>query len=82
MLKKEFQLAEQQGLRLVLTQRAKAWLLDQNDQPEFGARPLRRIIGRYLRDPLANFLLSSSAPAETTVIVDAGEEALTFQMGA
>lgn len=81
MLKKEFRLAEQQGLRLALTQRAKEWLLAQNDQPEFGARPLRRIIGRHLREPLANFLLSRSAPAETTVIVDAGDGALTFQMG-
>jgi ATP-dependent Clp protease ATP-binding subunit ClpC len=38
---------------------ARQWLLDQNDEPEFGARPLRRIIARHLREPLADFLLSS-----------------------
>jgi ATP-dependent Clp protease ATP-binding subunit ClpC len=79
MLKKEFGLASKQGIDLELTQAAKEWLLAQNDQPEFGARPLRRIIGRYLREPLANFLLSSPNRDEaTTVVVDGGPDGLHF----
>jgi ATP-dependent Clp protease ATP-binding subunit ClpA len=79
MLKKEFGLASKQGIELELTQAAKEWLLAQNDQPEFGARPLRRIIGRYLREPLANFLLSSpNRDKATTVVVDSGPDALKF----
>ena len=58
MLKKEMSLASNQGITLDLTPAAKTWLLAQNDQPEYGARPLRRIIARHLREPLADFLLS------------------------
>jgi ATP-dependent Clp protease ATP-binding subunit ClpC len=82
MLKKEFALAAKQGIELRLTQGAKEWLLAQNDQPEFGARPLRRIIGRYLREPLADFLLSRPHQHEKTVVtVDAGAEGLQFEIG-
>lgn len=78
MLNKEFQLAKNQGIQLELTPDAKAWLLAQNDQPEFGARPLRRIIARYLREPLADYLLTQSTNKEATIVVDANESALQF----
>ncbi|MFN2106018.1 MAG: AAA family ATPase, partial [Candidatus Promineifilaceae bacterium] len=79
MLKKELKLAANQGIELSLTEAAKEWLLAQNNQPEFGARPLRRIIGRYLREPLADFLLSrppGSGPQ--TIHVDADKDGLNF----
>lgn len=79
MLKKESRLAQGQGIDLELTAAAKQWLLDQNDQPEFGARPLRRIIGRYLREPLADFLLSQPLKAEKSrVLVDGNADGLNF----
>ncbi len=79
MLKKEFRLAANQGIELVVTDDAKEWLLAQNNQPQFGARPLRRIIGRYLREPLADFLLSQPRDADRQIIeVDANEEGLQF----
>jgi ATP-dependent Clp protease ATP-binding subunit ClpC len=81
MLKKEFKLAANQGIELELTDEAKKWLLAQNDQPEFGARPLRRIIGRHLREPLADFLLSRPRDAGiATVVVDAGETGPQFSI--
>lgn len=80
MLRSEFKLARDQGIDLALTPAAKQWLLDQNDEPEFGARPLRRIIGRYLRNPLADFLLSQTTrPEKTVIIVDADEGGLQFK---
>jgi ATP-dependent Clp protease ATP-binding subunit ClpC len=79
MLRKEFKLAKQQGIDLAITPAAKEWLLAQNDQPQFGARPLRRIIGRYLREPLADFLLSQTTrPDNTVIIVDADDNGLQF----
>ena len=80
MLKKEFRLAERQGLTLALSPAAKAWLLAQNDQPQFGARPLRRIIARHLREPLADFLLTETTDGGATVTVDAGHEGLAFEV--
>ncbi|MCB0228671.1 MAG: AAA family ATPase, partial [Anaerolineae bacterium] len=53
MLKKEGKLLDARGMTLRVTDAAQAWLLAQNDHPEWGARPLRRIIQRYLREPLA-----------------------------
>lgn len=81
MLKKEFRLAANQGIELNVTEGAKKWLLAQNDQPQFGARPLRRIIGRFLREPLADFLLSRPQDAgQKTIVVDANEDGLLFSV--
>jgi ATP-dependent Clp protease ATP-binding subunit ClpA len=78
MLKKEFKLAANQGIDLDLTPAAKTWLLAQNDQPEYGARPLRRIIARHLREPLADYLLTQPAGQKTTIIIDADQSGLSF----
>jgi ATP-dependent Clp protease ATP-binding subunit ClpA len=82
MLKKEFRLASDQGMELDVTFEAKQWMLAQNDQPQFGARPLRRIISRHLREPLADFLLSQkreSGPLQ--IMVDADASGLRFEAG-
>ena len=82
MLKKELKLAANQNITLTLTAAAKQWLLAQNDEPQYGARPLRRIIARHLREPLANFLLSQagSVEGETAVTIDAANNELIFKM--
>jgi ATP-dependent Clp protease ATP-binding subunit ClpB len=77
MLKKEAQLAETRGLKLDVTEPARAWLLAQNDHPEWGARPLRRIIERYVRQPLADALLATDVKPGAVVKVDAGTNGLT-----
>lgn len=81
MLNSEVRLAKEQGLELAFTPAAKAWLLAQNDEPQYGARPLRRIIARYLREPLADYLLTHAQETATAVvIIDQGEHGLSFQM--
>jgi ATP-dependent Clp protease ATP-binding subunit ClpC len=76
MLKKDTQLASDRGLNLEFTEKAQEWLLAQNNEPEYGARPLRRIIRRYVREPLADFLLKANPPAGTAVKIDkAGKKA-------
>ena len=67
LIAKENKLAKERGLTLTFTEGAKKWLLEQNDEPEYGARPLRRILRRNLREPLADFLLRSN-PAEGTEV--------------
>jgi ATP-dependent Clp protease ATP-binding subunit ClpC len=80
MLKRELELAGRQRIALTITPEARRWLLTQNDQPEFGARPLRRIISRYLREPLADFLLSQQRSDQAKVIVDAANGELNFKI--
>lgn len=67
LLRSEERLVRERGLELSLTDGAINYLLSLNDQPEYGARPLRRIIRRSLREPLADFLLRSNPPAGTEV---------------
>jgi ATP-dependent Clp protease ATP-binding subunit ClpC len=83
LLNKEAKLANERGLKLEFTQGAKDWMMAQNDHPEWGARPLRRIIGRSVREPLADYLLTANPQSGTTVKIDAekGGSALKFSTG-
>ncbi len=67
LLEKEAQLLALRQLRLEVDQAARTWLLAQNTQPEWGARPLRRILQKHLREPLADYLLAHD-PAPGTVV--------------
>jgi ATP-dependent Clp protease ATP-binding subunit ClpC len=80
MLKKEAKLLEARGTSLQVTDTACTWMLAQNDHPEWGARPLRRIIQRYLREPLADWLLAADPKPGATVQVDASDQGLTFKV--
>jgi ATP-dependent Clp protease ATP-binding subunit ClpC len=79
MLKKEAKLLEARGVGLEVSDAACTWMLAQNDHPEWGARPLRRIIGRSLREPLADYLLAAEPKPGAKVFVDADEKGLTFK---
>lgn len=84
MLKKEAKIAAQSGLTLDFTHAAQAWMLAQNDEPQYGARPLRRIIQRFVTEPLADVLLKSNSPKNQPITIDApakGKDQLTFTIG-
>jgi ATP-dependent Clp protease ATP-binding subunit ClpC len=49
---------EAKGLTMELDQAAKDFLIEKGYNPDFGARPLRRALGTYIEDPLAEALLS------------------------
>ena len=54
-------------MSLELDQPAKDFLIDKGYNPDFGARPLRRAIGSYIEDPLAEALLSGEFKAGDTI---------------
>jgi ATP-dependent Clp protease ATP-binding subunit ClpB len=70
MLKKEQRLLEPRQLKLEVTEPARTWLLAQNEHPEWGARPLRRIIQKFVREPLADYLLTADVAPEDVMRVD------------
>ena len=57
-------------LGLEVSQPAKAWLARAGYDPDFGARPLRRVLQRAVEDPLALALLEGRYPEGSTVVVD------------
>lgn len=81
-LKKEAKLGEERGLKLEFTEPSMQWMLAQNNEPEYGARPLRRIIRRSVREPLADFLLRVNPPAGTEVRVDVAPDNTSLQFAA
>jgi ATP-dependent Clp protease ATP-binding subunit ClpC len=80
LLKKESKLVAERGLTLTLSDAAVGVLLGQYKEEDYGygARPLRRIIQRWVREPLADFLLKANPPAGTEVKVDGDENGLRF----
>jgi ATP-dependent Clp protease ATP-binding subunit ClpA len=79
MLKKEEQLAQARGLKMEVSDDARSWLLRQNEHPEWGARPLRRIIQRNIRESLADWLLAEDPPDKATVHIEVKGQKLVFQ---
>jgi len=51
---------EELGYKLKLTKKAKVFLSEKGFDPAYGARPLHRAVQKYLEDPMAEFILSSS----------------------
>jgi ATP-dependent Clp protease ATP-binding subunit ClpC len=68
----------EQGLSIVLTDAAREWLADEGYEPQFGARPLRRTLQRYVENPLSVRLLEGTFQEGDTVLVDVQEGEITF----
>ncbi|HEX3687797.1 MAG TPA: AAA family ATPase, partial [Gaiellaceae bacterium] len=77
----EARLAER-GLRLELTDEARAVLAEAGWDPSYGARPLKRAIQRLLENPLALRLLEGEFAEGHTVRVDASGGELVFEQAA
>jgi ATP-dependent Clp protease ATP-binding subunit ClpC len=67
-------------LNLELTAAAKAWLVKQGYDPVYGARPLKRAVERYVENPLSAKILQGEFADGDSVLVDVGEEGLTFSL--
>jgi ATP-dependent Clp protease ATP-binding subunit ClpB len=59
------------GLRLELTDEARAWIARTGYDPDFGARPLKRVLQREVADPIALDLLQGTFREGDTILVDA-----------
>jgi len=65
-------------LNIELTEGAKSWLVKEGYDPVYGARPLRRAIERYVENSLSTKLLRGEFSQGDTVMVDLGDDGLTF----
>lgn len=71
-----------QHIMLTVSEKAKQFLIDKGTSPEFGARPLKRVIARYVEDPLSEEMLKDLYPENSTVLIDYSDEGtgLTFKI--
>ena len=57
---------------------AKEWLGKKGYDPAYGARPLKRVIQKFVQDPLAGMLLEGKIHDGETVKITAGKDGLMF----
>ena len=67
---------------LKLDERARDFLVEKGYDPQYGARPMRRAVERYLEDPLAEEILRDIVHDGDPVEVSADDEKLTFSQKA
>ncbi len=75
-------LLAQQGLRLDATDAAIEQLADEGYDPDFGARPLKRVIQRQVQDPLANMVLAGEVGEGQVVTLDVKDGEFTLEASA
>ena len=67
-------------LTLITSDSVLEYLLDKGFEPEYGARPLRRAVERYLEDPLSEELLKGDLPADSVIETILNNGQLHFQI--
>ena len=73
------QMLEGNGVTLQLTDAALDFLADAGYDPEFGARPVKRAIQRYLLNDLSKTMLAQHIDRTRPIIVDADGNGLVFR---
>ena len=58
------------GYELKISAQAKDFIADKGFDVQFGARPLKRSIQKYLEDPMAEFMLAGGLDAGDTIQID------------
>ncbi len=74
------QRAARRDLAVDVTRDARAWLAKRGYDPEYGARPLKRVIQREVENPLAELVLAGGVPEGSTVHVSCQGKTLRLQV--
>ena len=77
-LKRLNRLLEDRKIGLSLDAKARQWLADKGYDPTYGARPLKRVIQKWVQDPLAQMLLAGELSDGSTVKLSAAHGRLTI----
>ena len=69
-----YQRVQSLGYTLEISEKTKAFIASKGYDVQFGARPLKRAIQKYLEDELAEIIIQSSVKEGDTVLIDFDEE--------
>jgi ATP-dependent Clp protease ATP-binding subunit ClpB len=67
------------GVQLEFTDAAIDWIAQTGYDPEFGARPVKRVIQRMVLDPLSRQLLAGTIDKFSPIVIDMKDGELDFQ---
>lgn len=78
LMRKTEKMLAQKGLVVKISERALDWLADRGYEPQFGARPMKRVLQRDLIDGLSKEIIADTFAFGDTVYIDLNPEGLTF----
>lgn len=81
-IEKVLQRLRHKNIKVELDDKAKEFLVEKGYNPDFGARPMRRSVERYLEDPLAEEILRGGLHEGEPIQVSRDGEKLTFHQKA
>ncbi|WP_116106850.1 ATP-dependent chaperone ClpB [Lewinella sp. IMCC34191] len=67
-----------QGMIIKISDRALGWLAKRGYDPQYGARPMKRVLQADLADELSKDLIAGKFIAGDTIYTDLGDDALVF----
>ncbi len=73
------QVLEDHGIQLEVRPEVKEWLIRENYQPTYGARPMRRAVQKYISDPLSEEILRGRFKDVHKLIVSCKDGTVDFQ---
>ena len=68
----------EQDVEISLTDAAREWLANEGYDPQFGARPLRRTLQRYIENPLSLQLLGGQVE-HGAIVADIDDDKIVFR---
>ena len=66
----------EKGIDMEVTAEAKDWLAETGYDPQYGARPLRRVIQDHVEDKLSDAILAGSLGPADTAVIDIEDDAI------
>ncbi|MEL6275937.1 MAG: type VI secretion system ATPase TssH, partial [Bacteroidota bacterium] len=78
LMRKTEKMLHRQGMELKLSMRAMDWLAEKGYDPQFGARPMKRVLQSELADALSKDLIAGNFVAGDTIYADLGSNTIVF----
>ncbi len=73
-----YKMLKDNGVELRVTDDARNFIADVGYDPQFGARPIKRVIQKYLLNDLSKALLAQTVNRDKPIVVDKKGDGLTF----
>ena len=70
---------ENNGIAIEVTDKAVQWLADAGYDPQFGARPVKRVIQRTLLNDLSKQILAEEVSKDSRIMVDVKDDKIVFE---
>ncbi|HPX34307.1 MAG TPA: ATP-dependent chaperone ClpB [Bacteroidales bacterium] len=69
---------EKVGIDITVTPQAVGWIAHAGFDPQYGARPVKRVIQRQLMNELSKMILAGNVSKDESIVIDADKNGLTF----